>query len=422
MNRAREQYLEVADQIGRGLCRDAIWDQDRCTWLGWVHEVHQTGSAKMFRAMQGDLYAGTAGVALLLSELYQFTQDPLQLRCIDGALNQALSLAEKRASNQTASFYSGLTGLAFVLTKVARTTGRDSLLERARQILLPLRDEVLDPIAIDVVSGSAGAIPALLYLAKALDCPELLELADMHGQHLLARATVGGQDLASTISWQTSRNEDEPHLNGYSHGSSGIATALLELYQVTQGPDYLQAVHAALRFERAQLNREVGNWPDHRVPPSGRKDNGMSFSLAWCHGAPGLGLARLRQSQILSTNSEVKEDLEIAISTTERALAQAWKLGRRNFSLCHGDAGNADLLIQASHDLRRPNLMEVAEQVGQNGIQHILKEGRPWPCGNSGVGETPSLMLGTAGISHFYLRLYDAVKVPSILITTPNQV
>jgi len=30
-------------------------------------------------------------------------------------------------------------------------------------------------------------------------------------------------------------------------------------------------------------------------------------------------------------------------------------------------------------------------------------------------GETPNLMLGTAGIGYFYLRLYDSAAVPSVL-------
>jgi lantibiotic modifying enzyme len=33
-----------------------------------------------------------------------------------------------------------------------------------------------------------------------------------------------------------------------------------------------------------------------------------------------------------------------------------------------------------------------------------------------GGGETPNLMLGLAGIGYFYLRLYDPVKYPSVLI------
>ncbi len=413
---AKERYLEVADRIGRSLCRDALWDSRRCTWLGWTHEAQVNGSTQMFRALGADLYGGTSGIVLFLTELYQLTQDPLQLRCIDGALNQALSLHEKNQANPNASFFSGTTGLAFVLTKAARITGRYDLYARSKQLLLPLRNQVLDPIALDVVTGSAGAIPALLHLAAVLNAPEVIDIAEMHGQHLLVNAVYKGDE----VSWQTSSNPKEPHLNGYSHGSAGIATALLELYARTKNEDYLKIALGALRFERRQRNSELGNWPDHRIPPSGVQSVRPNYSLAWCHGAPGIGLARLRQAQILPENAEIQEDLEMALTATSSALARPWKNGRANFSLCHGEAGNAELLIQAAQQLDRPDLRKIAEQVGQNGIRHILQEGRPWPCGNSGAGETPSLMLGTAGIGHFYLRLVDPFKVPSILLTNPG--
>lgn len=418
MSQISEQYLAVADRIGQNLCRDAVWDADRCTWLGWTHLLQQGIRSHSFRSLQGDLYGGTAGIALFLLELYQFTQDKQQLRCIDGALNQALSLVEKGKANRTASFFAGQTGLAFVLAKAAQITGRAELFEYSREIVFGLRDAELDPIAIDVVTGSAGAIPVLLHLASVLGCDDAVDIAEIHGQHLLARAVVR-DDQAS---WQTSPNEKETHLNGYSHGVSGIATALLELYHVTKNGEYLQVVLQALRFERAQLNRNVGNWPDHRNTFSGRQTAVEKFSLAWCHGAPGIGLARLRQSQLLVGDAEIKEDLEIALSTTMNSLLRPWKNDGRNFSLCHGEAGNAELMIQAATYLERPTLMAVAEQVAQNGIQHILQQGQPWSCGNSGAGETPSLMLGTAGIGHFYLRLYDPSHVPPILITRPNHV
>jgi len=42
------------------------------------------------------------------------------------------------------------------------------------------------------------------------------------------------------------------------------------------------------------------------------------------------------------------------------------------------------------------------------------------PCGVVSGGETPNLMLGTAGIGYFYLRLYDSSAVPSVLLTQPT--
>jgi hypothetical protein len=38
----------------------------------------------------------------------------------------------------------------------------------------------------------------------------------------------------------------------------------------------------------------------------------------------------------------------------------------------------------------------------------------PWPCGIPGAGEAPGLMLGTAGIGYFYLRLAKP-EIPTAL-------
>jgi len=44
----------------------------------------------------------------------------------------------------------------------------------------------------------------------------------------------------------------------------------------------------------------------------------------------------------------------------------------------------------------------------------------PWPCGLQRAATVPGLMVGTAGIGHFLLRLYDPAAVPSILSVWPE--
>jgi lantibiotic modifying enzyme len=87
-----------------------------------------------------------------------------------------------------------------------------------------------------------------------------------------------------------------------------------------------------------------------------------------------------------------------------------------NYSLCHGLGGNAELFILAADVLDDERYRAPAESVGDRGIQSIHQNRNPWPCGVLGGGETPSLLLGTAGIGYFYLRLYDSAAVPSILL------
>ena len=95
--------------------------------------------------------------------------------------------------------------------------------------------------------------------------------------------------------------------------------------------------------------------------------------------------------------------------------------GQGNYSLCHGLAGNAELLTYASQVFGDGEYKSIADQVGQMGIEQFQKNNVPWPCGVPGGGETPNLMLGIAGIGYFYLRLFDPLKIPPVLIILPQE-
>jgi lantibiotic modifying enzyme len=138
--------------------------------------------------------------------------------------------------------------------------------------------------------------------------------------------------------------------------------------------------------------------------------------VAWCHGAPGIGMARVDLHRLLPQEPEILAEAETAIRTTAATLAPAAAQRLGNFSLCHGDGGNADLLIIAADLWDRPELRSQAEAAGDRGIEQFENHGLPWPCGVSGAGETPNLMLGIAGIGYFLLRLYDSGNIPTVLL------
>jgi lantibiotic modifying enzyme len=86
-----------------------------------------------------------------------------------------------------------------------------------------------------------------------------------------------------------------------------------------------------------------------------------------------------------------------------------------SFSLCHGQAGNADVLISGSQLLGEENPLRSAEAIAQEGMERYERRRIPWPCGLPNANETPDLMLGLAGIGYFYLRLADPERIPSVL-------
>jgi lantibiotic biosynthesis protein len=398
------EFLETADILGAQLCRDAIWAGNRCNWVGPSMEFVEGAWRPIHRAFGGTIYNGTSGIALFLGRLSALTGVREHRRCADAALEQALSYGCDVPPNSRAGFYSGLTGIAYAAFELGRT-------DAALGLLKGLLAEDLGDHDLDVISGSAGAIPLFLLMHARCGADFLMELAVRHAWHLLRSARQDGD----TWSWNTLRAASGQDLTGFSHGTSGIAWALMELFARTGDSRYRTAALRGLAYERRCFNALQGNWPDFRTanernPPGGEP----SYSIAWCHGAPGIGLVRLRAAEILREDW-CRGDAETALRTVSPYLTEEG-LGNQNYSLCHGAGGNCELPIQAAQVLAddRPRMM--AERVGWYGIEAFRNRRVPWPCGVAGAGEAPNLMLGIAGIGYFYLRLYDPIRNPSVLM------
>jgi lantibiotic biosynthesis protein len=411
MTSSRSQFLETAARIGARICRDAIWSGDRCNWLGDSTEKLDGSWKVAHRALSPDLYGGTTGVAMFLDRLHAFTGEPVFRETAEGAIRQACSRIPQLAPVVRPSLYLGVTGIAYTLTAMG-------LEEQAQDALIFLIQADHPPEedfenSLDVIGGVAGAIPALLTMGDALADRGLVALALRYGEGLLRLAQKG----ANGWSWNTlrvppaRRRED---LTGFAHGAAGIAWALSELFQYTKDVRFRSAAEEARRYESSHFSPQHSNWPDFRYlyDPDSQHLDGPTYPVSWCHGAPGIGLDRLRAYEIFGGQA-LEQEAKIALRTTETILTY---FKGANFSLCHGLGGNADLLIYAAEALNDPVKMVLAEQVGEQGIEQIERQDLRWPCGVTDGDETPSLMLGTAGIGYFYLRLYDPRHVPSVLI------
>lgn len=402
-------FLDAASRIGSKLCRDALWAGSRCNWLGDSMENVQSAWRVVHRAFGPDLYGGTSGIALFLARLYALSGEKPHRTAAEGGFAQALSRLDDVDPSARIGFYSGATGIAFALIEAGAILGRQDFATRGIATLEALAQDDVDGQGLDVVSGSAGAIPVLLKVYRSLSHDVLLELAARHAHRLLNMAHKDGAGW----SWNTLPIPVERNLTGFSHGASGIAWALLEIFKYTGESAYRQAAAEALRYERHWFNNEHQNWPDFRTLTTPRPANhaGPNFMWAWCHGAPGIGLARLRAWQILG-DPLLRREAETALRSTIRFLGQS----QGDYSLCHGAGGNAELLIMSGQALGDAEALRAATQTGAQGIDLYLRARLPWPCGVQGGGETPNLMLGLAGIGYFYLRLYAPERVPSILL------
>jgi len=372
-------YLETATRIGARLCRDALWSENRCNWTADELSRNQ----KVHVALGPNLYAGTAGIALFLWRLWKATGERVFQTTAEGALRQALS----KIIGAGRGLYNGGLGILYASAEIRGEFDEVAVLGQAKP----------DRAELDLISGAAGVIGALLGLYARTGSRALLERAVRHGELLLQEA------VRTDTGWSWRTLKRDRHLTGFSQGASGIGWAGFELWSATDDARFHKMGLQAFRFERTCFSVVRGNWPDYRSEPP-------TYPVMWCHGAAGIALARLRCWSL------TREPILLEESRTALDTVKAYVGNMQNYSLCHGETGNADVLLYATQVLYDPECQRAAEKVAEDGLERFERRCAPWPCGVSGTDETPELMTGLAGIGYFYLRLADPAATPSILL------
>src|SRR5262249_26297307 len=110
-------------------------------------------------------------------------------------------------------------------------------------------------------------------------------------------------------------------------------------------------------------------------------------------------------------DAETRMEIDTALKTT---LAQGFG---HNHSLCHGDLGNLELLLQASQTLGDPQWRAQVDSLATAILESINQYG--WLCGIPLGVESRGLMTGLAGIGYGLLRLAEPTRVPSVLVLEP---
>ncbi len=357
-----------------------MWHQGRCNWTSDFLD----GDSIAHGALGPDLYDGLSGIALFLARLASVTGERIFRLTAEAALRQALS----RIPDSGCGLYSGGLGVLYAGAEIRGEFDEETVIRQAEP----------DRVHLDAIDGSAGAVAVLLSFHARAPAARLLDAARGHGDLLIQEASRSDAGW----SWSTDPTASQ-NLTGFSHGASGIAWALLELYLVTSDHRYREAALQAFLYERECFNPTEQNWPDFR-------GDEPDYPAYWCHGAAGIALTRLRAWQILG-DPVLLAEARIALATVSKHSPSL-----ANFSLCHGRAGNADVMLYASQVLEEDRWLQSAEATAQEGIDRFERRRVPWPCGLPGANETPDLMLGLAGIGYSYLRLAEPERVPSVIL------
>jgi lantibiotic modifying enzyme len=175
------------------------------------------------------------------------------------------------------------------------------------------------------------------------------------------------------------------------------------LSAATGRDEFAKAASECIAFEDSSYNAERNNWPDLRG------DGEPSWPCQWCHGAPGIGLARIATAKRGGLDSELlATDIRNALAGVERG----WPVHLD--TLCCGTLGSIEFFCEAASALGRSDLRALAARR----LMIVLEAARSsgdyrW---NSGSRQfNLGLFRGLAGVGYTALRQVDR-SLPNVLI------
>jgi lantibiotic modifying enzyme len=202
----------------------------------------------------------------------------------------------------------------------------------------------------------------------------------------------------------------------------------MELGQYVGNPAFYKLAEQAFEYENTYFDSETNNWPDFRLSmwtseqiseleeayKTAQLDvfNRTSDMNTWCHGAAGIGLARIRAYELTGEKIHLADARRALtkVRRTEELISQY-----SAFSLCHGLSGNAETLLESYLLFGNNQDLRLAERWGDAVIKQKSQTGRYMTRLNMGQAkkqEDAGLFSGIAGIGYFFLRLHDPTTTP----------
>lgn len=403
-----DEYIARAKLITKHLKDEAIRSSDgSVSWIGLA--FLPVAERFQLQPCGPELYSGYTGIALYLAAFAKATGDD---ECGKLALN-ALQVMRRGLSDKAgiAEFLAtagigGATGagsIIYALVRISQFLQDDVLIEDARRLALQIPANLIaEDSSVDIISGLAGTILGLLALYDRIQDQAVLDRAVLCGQQLLVMRV----DTPTGHRTWRARGVANP-LSGFSHGAAGITYTLLRLFDRTGDALYLAAAIEGIAYEQTLFIPSAGNWRDLRETGNPGEDD-SHHCTSWCHGAPGITLARLGGLATLDT-PDIRNAINIGLATT-----QSFGVGGFDH-LCCGSMGRADVLIEGARRLGRPELLGAAHQMAGWAVHRAQRDGGFRT--QSGVGMTDAgFFSGTSGIGYTLLRLAYPGTLPSILM------
>jgi lantibiotic modifying enzyme len=429
------------------------------TWIAkQAVPVAGVDGAVLFPGTAGDkgrpvseVYGGTAGVLIFLENAAAVLDDAAA-RALADATAKGLRSTRKQDAKQNATWsdakfnaavglYTGDAGVghAFLVRHALRKDADslamavevgDSLLARAKQE----HGGITWGVQPDLIVGNAGTALFLLELGQASGHARFLQGAQQAAAALdttavREKSTVDDTKMLPT--WLYRMGKRSMHMPNFSHGTAGVAYALLRIGAAVEDQALIAAGKAGAEWmiEHTVEDGEGCKWP-HTSPGA------TMFQGGWCHGPAGTG----RLFLLLHSMTGEQRYLDLANKGARFMVDYADKARQRDAqgqaqyvppSYCCGVAGVLEYFCDLHRVTHDPAHADYAKRAGQYLLDIAIADGdgRKWKNGRSVPGPKASdaeghnidLMIGAAGEAFALLQLLTIEAASPVVRGLPDR-
>lgn len=363
--------LKEAKEIGDFIISKGVYSEQG-NQISWADITMSGKDRTKWEASNIDcsVYDGLSGVALFFLELYSASKEDKYFEVYEKSMASAIREAD---FDNNISAYGGKVSILFPILNEIQKTGKSKFSYYIEDIKTFIKEKINDTEEMDWLGGNAGVIALMLNTYELLSDKECLDISIELGKKILSNVNI--QELNDV---------------GYAHGCSGIAVALIRLYECCDNKDFLDKANKLIKRERELVS-----------------DKDYKEQSKWCWGSTGIGLNRLEIYKKYNDKSMLPE-IEHSVQMIEETM-------KKNDCLCHGNMSDIELLNQYSQLISDKNDL-INKKLSDVYLNKIKSENYSVRCMPQFT--SVSLFTGLSGIGYQLLRLHNPNKISNVLTLT----
>ncbi|MFB9096447.1 DUF4135 domain-containing protein [Flavobacterium jumunjinense] len=417
----KENYLKASEKIALRLINESIVIGDD---INWVHKsINPSNGSISVQPLSSDLYDGTIGISILLHYLSQYSENPIFRNTNNLLRKKNKTLIEKFITPKN-KFYKtfSLSVFNFPLSNLLLDLHiyKDLTVDEFESNLTTyinfikdiLNDDLIEIEEFDYLQGISAIADKLIDIYVSHDFIKLNLKNDIEVilKKILLLIIDNSKDFGDSCAWsfkmQIGDTIVENYLNGFSHGVSGILFVLKKASMYFDIPELKNTIKKALNYEKSLFDNDTNSWYDFRL---NKKDADMA---AWCHGSAGIGLSKILLMSF-EKNEAMKSELVYSCENIIKSL------NLLNFSLCHGNLSNIEILKSAGRILQNDYYESISENFINKLSLEILNDKIP-KVSETGNLNYNGMFIGLTGVAYQLLRFYNWEETPSIICLETN--